>query len=192
MVLIAAPAGARARGAVEPAKAAPDKPVPTKAREAPKTTTTKRQPPPKTQKTTANVPKPAKPPPKTTAAPKAGGGPVGGKGSDVTNLRMEEGVDFPYPGYLQNLTNAVMERFDWDGKQPYTADVKFLIKRDGSVASIQLLKSTGNYAFRAEAQGSIQAAGNAKAFGPLPDGFSDDVLSIVFTFDPKVISGSRR
>lgn len=183
--LVAAAAGPRAVGVVEPAKTAPDAPMPTKAREKPTATKTvkKPAPTPKTTKATPNVPKPETPQPKTTAAPKAGGGSVGGKGTDVANIDTE-GIDFPFPGYLNNLVNQILQRFTWDGA-PYTADVKFLIRRDGSIASIQVLKSSGGYAFKTEAQGAIESAGNARAFGKLPAEFTDDVLSVVFTFDPK-------
>jgi len=33
----------------------------------------------------------------------------------------------------------------------------------------------------------VEQAGAVKAFGPLPAGFSDDVLPVVFSFDPKVL-----
>lgn len=187
ITMVAAPVGARAVGVVEPAKSAPDKPVPSKAREVPKTTTTKRVTPPKTQKVTASVPKPATPPPKTTVAPKAGGGPEGGKGTDVTNVKLD-GVEFPYPAYLNNIVNQVRQRFTWTGPATYRADIAFLIRRDGSVSEIRVVGTpTGNYAFRTEALGAIEAAGKSLSFGKLPDGFADDVLPIVFSFDPKII-----
>jgi outer membrane biosynthesis protein TonB len=80
----------------------------------------------------------------------------------------------------------VLQRFKWTGR-PFTADVSFLIMRDGSVptSSIRVVSTNGNYAFNLEASGAIESAGDAKAFGPLPTGFSDDVLAVVFTFDPK-------
>ena len=37
-------------------------------------------------------------------------------------------------------------------------------------------------AFDLEAQGAVEAA--ARAFGSLPAGFGDDVLPVVFSFDP--------
>jgi hypothetical protein len=30
----------------------------------------------------------------------------------------------------------------------------------------------------------VDAAASARGFGPLPDGFTDDVLPVVFSFDP--------
>jgi hypothetical protein len=41
---------------------------------------------------------------------------------------------------------------------------------------------SGNFAFDIEAQGAIDAA--ARSFGPLPAGYTDDILPIVFSFDP--------
>jgi hypothetical protein len=186
MHLIAAPPGPRAVGVVEPAKAAPEKTVPTRTRDVPKAATTTKKPPPPKSKTTAAVPKPVTPAPRTTAAPKAGGGETGGKGADVANIKVDEGIVFPFPGYLENITNQILQRFQWDTKSGYKADVSFLIRRDGSVAegSIRVVTSNGSYAFKAEAAGAIESAGNAKVFGELPKEFTDEVLSVVFTFEP--------
>jgi periplasmic protein TonB len=190
LIMVAAPAGPRAVGVVDAAKPAPDKPVPTRTAEKPKTTTTAKKPPvAKAPKTTAAVPmpKPATPQPKTTSAPKAGGGPDGGKGTDVTNVKLDEGIDFPYPTYLQNIVNQIKARFEWDGPPIHRADVAFLIKKDGSVVEIRVVGTpTGGYAFKNAAMGAIEAAGRAMSFGKLPDGFADDVLPIVFSFDPKI------
>jgi hypothetical protein len=35
--------------------------------------------------------------------------------------------------------------------------------------------------------GAVDAAAQAHAFGPLPQGFSDDVLPVIFSFDPRLI-----
>jgi periplasmic protein TonB len=188
MIMFAAPAGPRAVGVVDPPKAASDKPVPTRTAEAPKTATATKRPPTAKPKATTAVPKPTTPAPKSQAAPKAGGGAEGGKGTDVVNLRVD-GIDFPFTPYLRNVVNQIMQRFEWDGASTFRADVAFLIKRDGTVmpGSIRVVTHNANYAFRAEATGAIEAAGNAKSFGPLPDGFMDDVLPVVFSFDPKLI-----
>jgi hypothetical protein len=53
--------------------------------------------------------------------------------------------------------------------------------------SISITKPSGSYGFDLEAKGAVEAAGAARAFGPLPEGFSDDVLTVIFTFDPKII-----
>ena len=48
-------------------------------------------------------------------------------------------------------------------------------------------KRSGSYEFDLEAQGAVEAAGRSGSFGPLPDGFRDDVLTVIFSFDPQLI-----
>ena len=120
------------------------------------------------------------------AGPRAGGGPEGGRGSDVANVSIK-GLPFPYPGYLQNIVRQVALRFAPPRGAALQADVAFLIHRDGSVSDIRVVKPSGNYAFDLEAQGAVEAAGSARAFGALPQGFRDDVLPVTFSFDPRVL-----
>ena len=63
----------------------------------------------------------------------------------------------------------------------------FFIHRDGSVSGIQFIKRSGDFSFDLEAQGAIEAAGNAKAFGPLPDGYPADILPVSFFFSPESV-----
>ena len=192
--LIAAPPGPRQVGVVQPTPAAPApaaitppaapareipdpsrmKPAPTKARPA------KPVKPPKVATPVAGAPSaPAKP----AAAPVAGGGPTGGRGADVANVRVD-GIDFPYPGYLQNVVRQIAVNFK-PSRGGLTAVVAFMIRRDGSVTGIRLTTRSGVYSFDTEAMGAVEAA--ARSFGPLPAGFSDDVLPVVFSFDPRLI-----
>jgi protein TonB len=130
------------------------------------------------------MPPAAKPVPKT-AAPRAGGGPEGGAGTDVATVQTE-GIDFPFPGYLNNIVRQVALNFKpSDTNAALRADVKFLIYRNGSVKIVHFVTRSGSYAFDLEAQGSIESA--APNFGPLPDGFHDDVLPVTFRFDPRII-----
>jgi protein TonB len=156
------------------AKAAPKKP----ARATP--TEGKVSPSPKVSApTTAKV----TPQPKADA-PKAGGGPTGGKGTDVATVR-SEGIEFPFPGYLNNIVRQVALKFK--PRNPAArlkAEVRFLIHRDGSVSDLTFIRRSGNFSFDLEAQGAVEAASTARAFGPLPEGFPDDVLPVVFSFDP--------
>ena len=39
--------------------------------------------------------------------------------------------------------------------------------------------------FDLEAMGAVEAA--APSFGRLPDGYSEDVLTVIFSFDPQLI-----
>lgn len=188
--LIAAPAGPRQVGIVSPsqAKQEPDAPVPRRAEMKPTEAAPPVRRPRETTRTTSRatqVPD-AKSARFDTPAPKAGGGEVGGKGTDVANVSTA-GKDFPFPAYLHNIIAQIALRFDPRQKQALSADVQFLIRRDGSVFQISVLKPSGSYGFDLEAKGAIEAAGAARAFGPLPDGYSDDVLTVIFTFDPKII-----
>ena len=60
-----------------------------------------------------------------------------------------------------------------------------MIYRNGSVKIVHFVNRSGSYAFDLEAQGAIESA--APNFGPLPDGFRDDVLPVVFSFDPRFL-----
>jgi periplasmic protein TonB len=122
-----------------------------------------------------------------TEAPKAGGGPTGGKGTDVATVR-SEGIEFPFPGYLNNIVRQIAIRFK--PRNPAArlkAEVRFLIHRDGSVSDITFIRRSGNFSFDLEAQGAVDAASSTLAFGPLPAGFPDDVLPVVFSFDPEFL-----
>ena len=189
--LVAAPAGPRAVGAVTEA------PAPPKATPAP--------PPPKRAATPNALPVPAKAAPPTRKAPapatqvpnaksvprdapvpKAGGGEVGGTGTDVANVHTE-GLDFPYPEYLRNIVNQVALRFKPRNPGALSAEVSFMIRRDGSVFGISFRRRSGVYVFDLEAQGAVESAGRSGSFGPLPEGFRDDVLPVSFSFDPQLI-----
>jgi outer membrane biosynthesis protein TonB len=190
--LLAAPAGPRAAGVVQPPDIAPTPPTPApipkstpETKLAPKVKP-KTVPPPK-KATPVAPPKTTTPPPKTeTAQPKAGGGAVGGKGADESPLDTQ-GLEFPYPAYLQNVVREVIHQFQTQQTRlTLSADVGFMIRRDGTVDpnSIRLVKGSGNYAFDQQALGAVEAAGNAKRFGPLPAGFREDILPVVFRFTP--------
>ena len=171
--LVAAPPGPRAIGTVTPPSTRPVPPTATPPRRAP--------PVPATP-----VPAPARPAP-NTPSPRAGGGPEGGRGTDVANVRIE-GIEFPYSGYLANIVRQIALRFEPPNRNaPLRAEVSFLIHRDGSVTGQRIVVRSGVYAFDLEAMGSIEAAAQAKAFGPLPAGYPDDVLPVVFSFDPSLI-----
>jgi periplasmic protein TonB len=128
----------------------------------------------------------AVPQPKTEA-PKAGGGPVGGKGTDVATVR-SDGIEFPFPGYLNNIVRQIALNFKpRNPNARLKAEIRFLIHRDGSVSDITFLRKSGNFSFDLEAQGAVEAASSVRGFGPLPDGFADDVLPVVFSFDPEFL-----
>jgi periplasmic protein TonB len=197
--IVAAPAGERAIGEVktEQARAATpvtqpvasqssvkELPLPT-AKPAPKTpvraTPSEVKPKPAAK---AGAPDAKAVPQPKTEAPKAGGGPIGDKGTDVATVR-SDGIEFPFPGYLNNIVRQIALNFK--PRNPAArlkAEVRFLIHRDGSVSDLTFVRRSGNFSFDLEAQGAVEAASSARAFGPLPTGFPDDALPVVFSFDP--------
>jgi hypothetical protein len=193
--LIAAPAGERSIGVVQdaPAVAAPvEAPVPAPTLVAAKPIVARAKPVVKSKPGVKPAPKAATPTPAaasppakaTTPPPTAGGGPTGGKGADVANVDTP-GIEFPYPGYTQNITRQLILRFGtFSGN--FTGSVRFVIRRDGSVdpESIQMVTRSGNYSFDQRAVGAVEAAANAKAFGALPPGFREDILPVTFRFSP--------
>jgi len=149
-----------------PSAKAPPKPKAT----APKTTTTpaKREPAPRSES-------------KTVPAP----GETPSTGNDAVNIKTP-GLQFAYPEYLRNIVAQVYRRWDRPGgNQSLRAEVSFFILRDGSVRDIRFVTPSGNFSFDLSAQGAIEAAGNAHAFGPLPDGYEADVLPVSFFFTPQ-------
>lgn len=192
--IVAAPPGPRMAGIVNPTPRTtppppPEEPAPIpkraeaipKAMPMPAKTRPRRRTAPATPTpTTASKPKAAEP------VPQAGGGPVGGRGADVATVRTE-GVDFPFPGYLENIVRQIAIRFHPPGNTAVRAEVMFLVHRDGSISNFRFLSRSGNFAFDLEAQGAVDQAGQVKAFGPLPTGFADDVLPVIFSFDPRVL-----
>lgn len=191
VTLVAAPAGERAVGVVSPPKPVADKPAPPKLKsKAPTPAPPKTPPPRKTTQATANVPTPPKPTPRAPEQPKAGGGATGGKGADAATVQIESGFDFPYQGYLDNIVNQIAKNFYSAGDAPkgqLRATVSFLIHRDGSVSNIRLMEPSASYGFNTEAKGAVEAVGKVKGFGRLPDEFTDDVLPVIFSFDPRII-----
>lgn len=189
--MMAAPPGPRAVGVVQPQPVAPPPTTAPPTRpETPRPTTpvpSKRTVKPPTKQATPTTPTETKPAPKTPA-PTAGGGETGGAGADVANVNTG-GIDFPYPGYLENIVRQVALRFHPSIRGALRAEVQFIILRDGTVPqnSIRLVTRSGVYSFDLEAQGAVEAAANARAFGALPSGFTDDALPVTFRFDPKVL-----
>jgi outer membrane biosynthesis protein TonB len=119
--------------------------------------------------------------------PLAGGaeGAVGGTGSDPATIRTE-GVEFPFPGYLRNLVAQVYRRWQPPtGNANLEAEVLFLVHRDGTISGLTFVRRSGSFGFDLEAQGAIEAAARANAFGQLPSGYGADVLPLSFYFSPR-------
>ncbi|MDQ3673638.1 MAG: TonB C-terminal domain-containing protein [Gemmatimonadota bacterium] len=202
--IVAAPAGERAIGEVKPDAPTAATPVTqpsapqSSAKEMPlpaakpvskppvRATPTVAKPAP-AAKPSATAPTDAKPvPPTESDAPKAGGGPDGGKGTDVATVR-SDGIEFPFPGYLNNIVRQIALTFKPRTEARLKAEVRFLIHRDGSVSGLAFVRRSGVFSFDLEAQGAVEAASSTRRFGPLPAGFPDDVLPVVFSFDPEFL-----
>lgn len=190
--LIAGPAGERAVGVVQPKPVAPAPETP--APVAPKAPPIQRKNVPTSKAKTAPTAKtqtPSGPPPKTAEKtpppqPAAGGGPEGGKGADVATVDIP-GIEFPYPYYTDNIVRQIIKQFGTSSAR-FTAEVRFVIRRDGSVVpgSYSFVTRSGNYPFDQKAMASIEAVANAKLFGPLPPGFQEDILPVTFRFSPQL------
>jgi periplasmic protein TonB len=175
-----------------PAPAPDQKPAPEVVQHPPAETTAPTEPPKPAPKTAPKPPppktpptaKPTEPTPRAAApaAPLATEKPS--TGSDVANVSTP-GLAFPFPEYLRNIVQEVYRRWDRPlGNSALRAEVSFLVLRDGSVHEIKMSRPSGNFSFDLAAQGAIEAAGAAHAFGPLPDGYPADVLPVSFYFTP--------
>ena len=176
--LVAAPAPTTAPRA---APEAPPRPVERTAPVDPPKRTAKPAPPP-----TKTTPQRKTEAPVRTANPVT---PMPGEtpstGSDVANVSTP-GVEFPFPEYLRKVVNEIYKRWQRPiGMQNLRTQVEFVILRDGTVQGIRIVNRSRNYSFDLGAQGAVEAAGNAGAFGPLPEGFRGEALAIAFWFMPR-------
>ena len=149
----------------------PDEPEPEPPRERPPVTTP------------ADQQRDPSPPTAVPETPAPGETPSTGR--DATTVKTP-GLDFPFPEYLRNVANQIYRRWGRPGGNVrLRAEIFFLIHRDGSVTDVRFVERSGSFSYDLEAQGAIEAAGNAKAFGVLPDGWTNDVLPISFYFEPR-------
>lgn len=140
-----------------------------------------REQPPVT--TPAETQRDPSPPTSVPEAPAPGETPSTGR--DATTIKTP-GLDFPFPEYLRNIANQIYRRWKRPtGNSRMRAEIFFLIHRDGSVSGLRFVQRSGSFSYDLEAQGAIENAGNSKAFGVLPDGWTDDVLPISFYFEPR-------
>jgi outer membrane biosynthesis protein TonB len=190
--LIAAPppGGAPSAAAAQPsaAQSAPQPAAPAAHRPAPAPVPAPA--PSRAAPAAAPAPAGAAAPHAATAAPGASSavsGPANSTtaGADAATIRTE-GVEFPFPGYLRNLVSQVYQRWRPPPSQAaLVAEILFFLHRDGSVTGLQFIRRSGSFGFDLEAQGAIESAARAGAFGALPDGFGPDVLPVSFFFNPR-------
>ncbi len=92
-----------------------------------------------------------------------------------------DAANFPYPWYItqvrEALWNAWTERMPSGGTLRCT--VRFRIAREGSVSGVSVETSSGNRLFDNAAESAAKAAA---PFQPLPDGFTEDSLTVHVEF----------
>ena len=155
---------------------AAEQPAPAPKAKSPKSTVSPAPPPPVADNTKREAA--PRTTPNTTPLP----GEKPSTGTDVATVSTE-GVEFPFPEYLQNIVAQVLRRWQRPNQStPLESEVSFFVHRDGSVSGLQFIRRSGNFAFDLEAQGAIEEAGRFKAFGALPDGWAADVLFVRFYF----------
>ena len=160
-------------------EAAPPEPPAPSPKPPPKNTASEAAPPP------APDTKKREAAPRTTPKAKPLPGEKPSTGSDPATVSTE-GIEFPFPEYLQNIVSQVLQR--WQRPQassPLEAEVSFMVHRDGSVTDLQFVRRSGDFAFDLEAQGAIEEAARIRSFGSLPDGWVPDVLFVRFYFSGK-------
>jgi len=176
--LVAAPRPEpQARRAPQTVQRPADRPVPT--RSARRTTVAKTPPPPE------RTPAEREPAPRTTPTEAPLPDETPSTGADPATVKVE-GETFPYPEYLRNIVAQVYRRWQRPGGNvALRAEVLFLIHRDGAISNLQFVTRSGSFTFDLEAQGAVEAAASAGSFGPLPEGYANDVLPVSFFFDPQ-------
>ncbi|HOW90621.1 MAG TPA: energy transducer TonB, partial [Elusimicrobiales bacterium] len=89
--------------------------------------------------------------------------------------------DFPYPWYITQVREALWN--SWTQRMPSSGmlrcTVRFEIRRNGSVASSGVERSSGNRLFDHAAESSVE---NAAPFPALPDDFFEDTLTVHVEF----------
>lgn len=183
--LVAAPAPAPKQRVSREAVPTPpvEKPAPVKPQPKPKPAKAPAVPTPKPRPAEVENPEPP-PPTQAPVAPAEGETPS--TGTDAATIKTP-GLAFPFPEYLRNIVNQVYRNWDRSAAgRRLSAEVSFLILKDGSVRDIRFVTRSGNFGFDLSAQGAIEAAGNARAFGSLPDAWlaQAEVLPVSIIFKP--------
>jgi outer membrane biosynthesis protein TonB len=176
--LVAAPAPSeetrKAPEAVE--RPAEERPAPAPKARTPKSTVAPAAPPPVADQTKREAA------PRTTPKAEPLPGERPSTGADPLTVSTE-GMEFPFPAYTNNIITQIALRWQRPSQStPLEAEIGFLIHRDGSISGMQFIRRSGSFGFDLEAQGAIEDAGNRKAFGPLPEGWTADVLFVRFYF----------
>ncbi|MGD8279381.1 MAG: TonB C-terminal domain-containing protein [Gemmatimonadota bacterium] len=104
----------------------------------------------------------------------------GGENIDLT----QNGDDFPFPEYLENIILQINRFFRWDRDNTPEGVIAFWIARDGSVGGQQMIQKSGDWRFDMQAIAAVTEIGKRAAFGPLPDDWVQDRLWVKFRLIP--------
>jgi outer membrane biosynthesis protein TonB len=181
----------------EPAPEPPPQPVPVPEppRPAPPRPTPPREPArPQPPTPTPAPPRPTPPAPARTEGPGQRTTPATGRTPDPAS-RGGEGITVQSPGvacpsadYCNNVVRQVRRYFrPPDGTAGSRGDVCFRIRRDGSVADIEVRRLQGPVAFRFALMEAAEQAGNRRAFGALPSAFGSDALPVCVEMLPETL-----
>lgn len=97
-----------------------------------------------------------------------------------------------YPAYYDNIIRQIERCFRPPDTRNHVAVVRFMIQEDGSVTDIGVAERSGSFMFDLAAQDAIDCAGRRGRLGPLPQGYSWDVLPVQFRFRPGSERESKR
>jgi outer membrane biosynthesis protein TonB len=164
-------------------------PEPEPAPTPPPTPTPAAQPPPRQEPPRPPPPPPPPAPPRQAPAqeptPSTGRQPdPASAGGENINMQLR-GVECPTPDYCNNIIRQINRYFRSPGSGAAgNADIYFQINRDGSIADLRLVSSTGGAGFRLAVLEAVEQAGINRAFGPLPQAYGRDQLPVSFFFRP--------
>jgi outer membrane biosynthesis protein TonB len=151
----------------------PDRPLPEPEPEPPR-----REPEPQPEPVPPQ-PDPEPAPAATPEPPPEEPPPTSGEG---LNVRIE-GLRRDYPEYYNNIIRQIQRCFRWQGGGGWSAQVYFVIRRDGTVRDLEFMSRSGNTAFDFEAMGAVECAGQGR-FGPLPEDLPYESQPVLFDFRP--------
>ena len=112
-------------------------------------------------------------------------------GGEDINVRLE-GLRRDHPAYYDNIIRQIERCFRPRDPGDHVAVVQFMIQEDGSVSDIRMAERSDSFIFDLDAQDAIDCAGRPGRLGPLPQGYSWDVLPVQFTFRPGSDRSSTR
>lgn len=112
-------------------------------------------------------------------------------GGEDINVRLE-GLRRDYPAYYDNIIRQIERCFRPPDAGNHVAVVRFMIQEDGGVTDISVAERSGSFMFDLAAQDAIDCAGRPGRLGPLPQGYSWDVLPVQFRFRPGSEQASKR